>query len=197
MVNIFYLFVVVAKILRKKQISCLFESEHVPIARFEALESRKSVGCQILPLNNGLRFLFQDAEVVVKKASKMRTITTKVRLKKFKFGREYLFIKQKDKPKKASRQITEEKKRNTAKIENFKKQRQVSSSEDAFKGKSKKSLISYLSQKYRLVALAVVVYILVVGSFVSIPVSLKHQKKQSFHEIKGHLVKISNQIYLF
>lgn len=195
MVNIFYLFVVVAKILRKKQISCLFESEHVPIARFEALESRKSVGCQILPLNNGLRFLFQDSEVVVKKASK--TITTKVRLKKFKFGREYLFIKQKEKPKNASRQITEDKKRNTAKIENFKKQRQVSSSEDAFKGKSKKSLISYLSQKYRLVAVAVVVYILVVGSFVSIPVGLRHQKKQSFHEIKGHLVKISIKIYLF
>ena len=60
-----YLFIAIAKVCRREQLSCLFESAEETEQIHEALEINKPTKCQVWPMNKKSHILIQDSYFVV------------------------------------------------------------------------------------------------------------------------------------
>ena len=65
-----YLFVVVAKICRREQLSCLFQTVENQTGTYQALEMKRTKDSKIWQLNERLHVLVQDSSFIVRKKFK-------------------------------------------------------------------------------------------------------------------------------
>ena len=60
-----YLFIAIAKVCRREQLSCLFQSAEETVQVYQALELKKPTKCQVKRLSKNLQIYMQDSHFVV------------------------------------------------------------------------------------------------------------------------------------